>query len=64
MENGRRDRDAEWAGPIPMCGGYKLGKISWSEGSQPHTRPSSTGFQCQEYVFIFSGFKNQRELRP
>ena len=53
MEANRRGKDAQNSlTPHPLV---KLGEISWlrrspvkSEGLQPHIRPPSSGFQCQE----------------
>ena len=38
----------EPADPKPTSGEYKMEEYLGSEGSQPHTRPTSPGFQCQE----------------
>ena len=37
----------------------KIERVTSGEGSQPHTRPHSPGFQCQGSSAINSGFKNQ-----
>ena len=53
IQMGRKGGDVEvWrhvtGGPTPMCGRSKLGGYLGSKGSQPHSRPPSSGFQCQE----------------
>ena len=49
VQTGRRDRDTEQAGPHIDMRWLKIWEAYLgSEQSQPHTRPPSQGFQCQE----------------